>query len=80
MKDFAAEYGLNNIDKATIVDPENHDKLDTYADILVELRKKKGMTKEKALELTKDPLYLATLMIKNGDADGEVAGAFKCYW
>ena len=72
---LAAEYGLNNIDKATIVDPENHDKLDTYADILVELRKKKGMTKEKALELTKDPLYLATLMIKNGDADGEVAGA-----
>lgn len=72
---LAAEYGLTNIDKATIVDPENHDKLDTYADILVELRKKKGMTKEKALELTKDPLYLATLMIKNGDADGEVAGA-----
>lgn len=74
---LAAEYGLNNIDKATIVDPENHDKLDTYADILVELRKKKGMTKEKALELTKDPLYLATLMIKNGDADGEVAGALN---
>jgi len=72
---LAAEYGLKNIDKATIVDPLNHDKLDAYADLLVELRKKKGMTKEKALELTKNPLYLATLMIKSGDADGEVAGA-----
>lgn len=71
----AQRLNLNHINKATIVDPECHDKLDTYADILVELRKKKGMTKEKALGLVKDPLYLATLMIKNGDADGEVAGA-----
>ena len=69
--------GLNNITKATIIDPENHDKIDEYADILVELRKKKGLTKEDALKLTKDPLYLATLMIKNGDADGEVAGALN---
>jgi len=73
--DKVNEYGLKNIDKATIVDPLNHDKLEEYADILCELRKKKGMTKEQAIELTKNPLYLATLMIKNGDADGEVAGA-----
>lgn len=73
--DKANEYGLKNIDKATIVDPLNHNKLEEYADILCELRKKKGMTKEQAIELTKNPLYLATLMIKNGDADGEVAGA-----
>ena len=33
------------------------------------------MTKEQALKLVLDPLYLATLMIKSGDADGEVAGA-----
>ena len=69
--------GLNNITKATIIDPENHDKIDEYADILVEKKKKKGLTKEDALKLTKDPLYLATLMIKNGDADGEVAGALN---
>ncbi len=72
---LANEYSLKNIDKATIIDPLAHEKLDQYADLLVELRKKKGMTKEKALELTKNPLYLATLMIKSGDADGEVAGA-----
>nr|WP_245625882.1 phosphate acetyltransferase [Marinifilum fragile] len=44
---------------------------------MVELRKKKGMTMEQAMELVQDPLYLATLMIKAGDADGEVAGALN---
>ena len=69
--------GLTNIDKATVVDPKNHDKKDLYADMMVELRKHKGMTKEKALTQIEDPLFLATLMIKNGDVDGEVAGAMN---
>ncbi|MFA8436313.1 MAG: phosphate acetyltransferase [Marinifilaceae bacterium] len=77
IKAEAERLNLKNIDKATVVDPLNHDKMEQYADILVELRKKKGMTKEKAMEQIKDPLYLATLMIKNGDADGEVAGALN---
>ncbi len=71
----AEELGLENLDKARVVNPKDHDKKEDYADLLVELRKHKGMTKEKAMELVEDPLYLATLMIKNGDADGEVAGA-----
>lgn len=71
----AKELNLSNIDKAKIVNPREHDKKEEYADLLVELRKHKGMTKEQALELAEDPLYLSTLMIKNGDADGEVAGA-----
>jgi len=77
IKAEAEKFSLKNIDKAIIVDPKKHDKLDAYADLLVELRKKKGMTKEQALEVVTDPLYLATLMIKSGDADGEVAGALN---
>ena len=77
VKSEATRLGLKNIDKATIVDPKNHDKMEAYAEILVELRKKKGMTMEKAMEVIQDPLYLATLMIKAGDADGEVAGALN---
>ena len=42
---------------------------------MLELRKSKGLTYEEASRLIEDPLYLATLMIKAGDADGEVAGA-----
>ena len=71
----AKTLNLRNIDKATIIDPDNYDKLDEYADLMVEIRKKKGLTKDEALRLLKDPLFLATLMIKSGDADGEVAGA-----
>ena len=71
----AAQWNLLNIKDATIVDPINHPKKQIYIDLLVSLRKHKGMTPEKALTLVEDPLYLATLMIKNGDADGEVAGA-----
>lgn len=77
INDFAQANGLKNISKATIVDPQNIAKEDVYTDLMVELRSYKGMTKEKARELIKDPLYLATLMIKNGDADGEVAGAMN---
>lgn len=72
---MAAGSGLNHISKAVIVDPKNHEKKETYTQLLFELRQKKGMTMEKAAVLVEDPLFLACLMIKNGDADGEIAGA-----
>ena len=72
---FAAENGLTHISQATIVDPINNEKKEIYANLLFELRKSKGMTLEKAMQLAENPLFLACLMIKNGDADGEVAGA-----
>jgi phosphate acetyltransferase len=75
IKKEAARLNLKNIDKATIVDPKNHDKKDQYIDLMVEIRKNKGLKREDAAKLIENPLYLATLMIKNGDADGEVAGA-----
>lgn len=71
----AAKYSLDSISLAIFVDPETDSKIEGYANLMVELRGHKGMTKEKALILLKDPLYLATLMIKSGDVDGEVAGA-----
>jgi len=75
IKDLATKFNLENIDKAQIINPENHEKKDAYVDLMVEIRKKKGLTKEDAAKLIEDPLFLAVLMIKNGDADGEVAGA-----
>jgi len=71
----AAKLGLKNLSKAKIVDPRSHDKKAHYIDMMVELRKSKGMTVEEASRLIEDPLYLGVLMIKNGDADGEVSGA-----
>ncbi len=75
IKNLAEKFNLSHIDKAHIVDPKNNAKKQEYADLLFELRKAKGMTPEQAVTLTEDPLYLACLMIKNGDADGEIAGA-----
>ena len=72
---LADSFGLEHINNATIVDPKEHEKKDVYANLLFELRKKKGMTIEQATVLAENPLYLACLMIKNGDADGEIAGA-----
>ena len=74
----AAEWGLTHIDKATIVDPMNNPKSEEYAELLAELRKKKGMTIEQARELvTKNNLYLGCMIIKTGDADGQISGALS---
>ena len=69
------EYILSEESALTIVDPLTDPKMPEYANLLFELRKAKGMTLEQATEKVKDPLYLGCLMIKNGDADGELAGA-----
>ena len=72
---LAKEWGLEHIGKATIIDPINHPKKEEYAQLLCELRKKKGMTIEEARALVEKPLYLGCLIIKAGDADGQLAGA-----
>ena len=72
---LAKEWGLENIGKATIINPEDHPKKEEYAQLLCELRKKKGMTIEEARALVEKPLYLGCLIIKAGDADGQLAGA-----
>jgi phosphate acetyltransferase len=69
------EFGMD-LSKATIIDPNNTDKLQSYVDLLVECRKSKGMTPEQAKDLlTKDYLYFGVTMVKAGDADGMVSGA-----
>mgnify|MGYP002732978670 CR=1 FL=1 len=73
--ELANDLGLGHIHRGMIVDPATHEKKEAYAQLLAELRKKKGMTIEEARRLTDNPLYWGCLMIKAGDADGEIAGA-----
>lgn len=75
IKHLASEYYLENIDRATIIDPMNNPKRQQYIDLMVKLRGTKGVDAEVAAKLLEDPLYLAAVMVKAGDADGEVAGA-----
>lgn len=72
---LADEMGLANIKNAKIVDPADESVIDKYAPLFFELRKKKGITMEEARLTTANPLYLGCLMVKSGDADGQVAGA-----
>ena len=77
IKTLAEKWNLHNIDKATIVDPENNPKAEEYATLLAELRKKKGMTIEQARQLVKNPLYLGCMIIKTEGADGQISGALS---
>ncbi|MDR2839960.1 MAG: phosphate acetyltransferase [Paludibacter sp.] len=72
---LAAENNLTHISQAQIFNPATNPKTETYANLLYEIRKSKGLTEQEAGLLAQNPLYLACLMIKNGDADGELAGA-----
>lgn len=74
---LAADWGLEQImeGKATIVDPQSNPRREVYVDLMLKIRAAKGLTREKAEALIENPLYLSVLMIKAGDADGEVAGA-----
>ena len=74
---LAKELGLANIEKAEIINPAESDKRASYVDLLVELRKSKGLTREEAEELVNNPLYYGCLMVKAHDADGFVAGAIN---
>ena len=74
---LAKEWGLNHVNKATIIDPENNPKAEEYAQKLEELRRKKGMTIELARELMKNPLYLGCMIIKTEGADGQISGALS---
>ena len=74
---LAEKLGLKYISKATIIDPATSEKTEQYAQLLFELRKKKGMTIEEARKKVLDPLYFGCLIIKNGDADGQISGALS---
>lgn len=65
-----------DISGATVIDPATSDKTAGYIDMLVELRKSKGMTREQAEEILLNQYnYYGVMMVKAGDADGMVSGA-----
>ena len=73
----AQKFSLNHLDKAEIIDPDNFSLFDEYVDLLLEIRGKKISNRKDAENLVRNPLYLATLLVKTKKADGEVAGALN---
>ncbi|WP_300829627.1 phosphate acetyltransferase [uncultured Rikenella sp.] len=77
LKELAKDWGLEHVlnGDILIVDPADHPKKEAYVDLMLQIRASKGLTREDAERLILNPLYLSVMMIKAGDADGEVAGA-----
>ena len=60
----------------TIINPQQEQPLQVFfAKTLYKLRKKKGLSKQQAQQLVKDPMYFATLLVYFGEADGIISGA-----
>ena len=71
---IAREAGVD-VSNVQIIDTATDGSLDRYASIIHQARKHKGMTEDEARNLVTEPLYFGSAMVKNGDADGSVAGA-----
>ena len=74
-KDILKAAGKIDLSLVTIVDVATAEKKEEYIESFYELRKAKGLTREQARELMKDPVYFGNMMIKQNDADGLVSGA-----
>jgi phosphate acetyltransferase len=58
-----------------IIDPAHSPRLEAYAAELHRLRRHKGVTQERALDMMRDRSYFGTMMVQLGEADGMVSGA-----
>jgi phosphate acetyltransferase len=65
------------LDNIHIVDPEKSKKLDDYIQIYFNLRKAKGMQQDQAQAAMKQPLFFGAMMVREGIADGSVAGSIS---
>ncbi|MEK7855132.1 MAG: phosphate acyltransferase, partial [Acidobacteriota bacterium] len=70
----AAEAGVN-LNGVTVIDHRKAADFGRLATLYYELRRAKGTTLEEAEQTVKDPLYYGNLLVREGKADGSVAGA-----
>lgn len=76
-QDIRKNFGDIDINGAVIIDPIASYNFEDYVNKFYDMRKSKGLTREQAAEIMKDPLFFGVMMVKNGDADGMVAGAIN---
>ncbi|MGI6413914.1 MAG: phosphate acetyltransferase [Syntrophomonadaceae bacterium] len=74
IRGVASKIGAD-ISGAQIIDPAKAAFFDDFVQAFYEMRKDKGVDLDKARSSMLDPLYFASMMVKLGKADGEVAGA-----
>lgn len=74
VKAAAGKVGAD-ISGAEIINPVKSAFFDDFVQAFYEMRKDKGVDLDKAKSAMMDPLFFASMMVKMGKADGEVAGA-----
>jgi phosphate acetyltransferase len=58
-----------------VIDPATDERHDRFVEGLLELRRDRGLTEGEAVRWARDPLIFGAMMVRNGEADGSVAGA-----
>lgn len=66
-----------SIEGAVLINPKQSDLLDEFTDLFFELRKHKGISKEKARSQVVNTLYFATMLVHTERAAGMVAGSIN---
>ncbi|ELR99844.1 phosphate acetyltransferase [Gloeocapsa sp. PCC 73106] len=70
------QHGIQlDLDRVSIVNPPESERLNEYIEQLYQLRKHKAMTPEIAQDYLMDVSYFGTMMVYDGDVDGMVSGA-----
>lgn len=70
-----ASEGGANLNGVDIVDHRRSDEFGKLATLYHQMRRSKGVTLEEAEQTLKDPLYFGNMLVREGKADGSVAGA-----
>ncbi|PKN43166.1 MAG: phosphate acetyltransferase [Deltaproteobacteria bacterium HGW-Deltaproteobacteria-18] len=73
---MTSQLGLS-LTGVNIIDPATSPEYGDYVSTFMELRKKKGVSKEVACDCMVDPTYYGTMMVFKGQADGMVSGAIN---
>ncbi len=71
---LAELYGLD-ANLVDIINPAESDDYEAFTELLLERRKAKGMTRDKAAHAMKTELYFGAALVQSGKADASVAGA-----
>jgi malate dehydrogenase (oxaloacetate-decarboxylating)(NADP+) len=79
IKGIIREQRLEGLVDVTIIDPTTSAKTAEYAQILLEKRSRKGVTRMSAQELMQENQYYAAMMVERGDAEAYLSGVHHNY-
>ncbi len=76
IRSLAEKHGIA-LDKVHVIDPDRSDRSSHFSHVYFNLRKEKGMTFEESQRVMKRPLFFGAMMVREGVADGSVAGSLS---